>query len=103
MVELGKLLLSDSFQESKDPKFVARYLKMTQLTLDVLSKFNGIKVPDYEKICREMSDNYLLAVIKFLTRREDYNTIHNEIMSLKVKIKKDIYIIVLRILKSKIS
>lgn len=85
MVELGKLLATDSFQESNDPEFVARYTKMTQLMLDILNKFNGIKVPDYEQVCKEMTDSYLLAVIKFLARREGYNTIHNEIMSLKVK------------------
>lgn len=78
---------SESFQINNDPEFVARYSKMTQLTLDILSNFNGIKVPDYEKVCNEITDNYLLAVIKFLTRREDYNTIHNEIMLLKVNIK----------------
>uniref|UniRef100_A0A915E1K0 GATOR complex protein MIO zinc-ribbon like domain-containing protein n=1 Tax=Ditylenchus dipsaci TaxID=166011 RepID=A0A915E1K0_9BILA len=48
-----------------------------------VEQVNGIKVPDYELLCNEISDSYLLAIIKFLARREFYNAFLHEIISLE--------------------
>lgn len=71
--------------ENNDPDFVENYKNMAQIIVEVLNRFDGIKVHDYVTICNEITDSYLKAIIKFLARREGYNTIQNEIMSLKVR------------------
>uniref|UniRef100_A0A915EHD8 GATOR complex protein MIO zinc-ribbon like domain-containing protein n=1 Tax=Ditylenchus dipsaci TaxID=166011 RepID=A0A915EHD8_9BILA len=74
---------SEEFVEKNEKEFVDRWKKMALRVTDVLNKFNGIKVPDYELLCNEISDSYLLAIIKFLARREFYNAFLHEIISLE--------------------
>lgn len=52
---------------------------------NALLSFDGIKVKDYEGLCATVKDHYLLAIVKFLARREGYNIIHNEIVALQVR------------------
>lgn len=82
--EISKFTASDSFREHNPGVLAEDYHRMVQSVVDVFTKFNGIKVPDYEQLCHDLTDSYLLAIVKFLARRESYNTINTEIMALKV-------------------
>ncbi|KAI1731887.1 zinc-ribbon like family domain-containing protein [Ditylenchus destructor] len=74
---------SPEFIDNNDPDFTDKWRKMAHVVKDVLYNFNGIKVPDYEQICSEVDDGYLLAIIRFLARREGYNITYNAIISLE--------------------
>lgn len=72
------------FVENNDPDFVENYKNMAQTIVEVLNQFDGIKVNDYTTVCNGITDSYLKTIVKFLARRESYNIIQHEIMSLKV-------------------
>lgn len=69
---------------NKDIDFISSYKNMAQTIVEVLNQFDGIKVNDYITVCNGITDSYLKAIVKFLARRESYNIIQHEIMSLKV-------------------
>uniref|UniRef100_A0A183CKT9 Zinc_ribbon_16 domain-containing protein n=1 Tax=Globodera pallida TaxID=36090 RepID=A0A183CKT9_GLOPA len=69
--------------------FVANYQQMAETVLNVLQKYDGVRVPDYENVCEKLvGDDYLLAIVKFLARRDKiYNRIYNEIFESKMALK----------------
>uniref|UniRef100_A0A914NSS9 Uncharacterized protein n=1 Tax=Meloidogyne incognita TaxID=6306 RepID=A0A914NSS9_MELIC len=54
---------------------------MADIILNIFQRYDGVRVPNYENVCEELSDDvYLLAIVKFLARRDKiYNKIYNEI------------------------
>jgi hypothetical protein len=38
---------------------------MADIVLDVIQKYDGVRVPDYENVCNALvSDDYLLTIVK---------------------------------------
>ena len=88
MVRLSEYTKTHEFIKSHPLKVVESYRNMAQTVFRVLLNYDGVKIPEYESVCNDLAgDDYLLAIIKFLARRNKvYNTIYSEIMSLKVVI-----------------
>ncbi|KAI1725395.1 zinc-ribbon like family domain-containing protein [Ditylenchus destructor] len=64
---------SAEFIDNNDPDFTDKWRKMAHVVKEVMDKFDGIKVPDYEQV----------SIIRFLARREGYNITYTAIISLE--------------------
>lgn len=66
MIRLNEFVHSREFVESEQSiELVTCYQKMADIVLDVIQKYDGVRVPDYENVCNALvSDDYLLTIVK---------------------------------------
>ncbi|KAL3095422.1 hypothetical protein niasHS_007521 [Heterodera schachtii] len=91
LTHLSEFTHSREFAETwcRSPAFVTNYQRMADTVLNILQKYDGVRVPNYESVCEGLTgDDYLLAIVKFLARRDKiYNRIYNEIFESKMALK----------------
>uniref|UniRef100_A0A915LSC2 GATOR complex protein MIO zinc-ribbon like domain-containing protein n=2 Tax=Meloidogyne TaxID=189290 RepID=A0A915LSC2_MELJA len=87
--EFNERVNSPEFIENREPEIVNSYQKMADIILNIFQRYDGVRVPNYENVCEELSDDvYLLAIVKFLARRDKiYNKIYNEIFESNIRLE----------------
>lgn len=61
MHRLCEFTNGSEFTESNPSDVTEKWRKMAMLVREVVDKYDGIKVPDYEQVCSEVDDSYLLG------------------------------------------